>query len=81
MAIQDIPSALADVVDGDDGRVIEGRGGAGLGFKPPAAGLVADQHCLVTLTATARPSRVLPFPVDLAHAPGAEQGLESDGPE
>ena len=36
--------ALADVVDGHDGRVIERGGGARFGFESPAAGLVADER-------------------------------------
>ena len=35
--------ALADVVDGDDGRMVERRGGACFRLETPAAALVPDQ--------------------------------------
>ena len=73
--------ALADVVDGDDGRMVERRGGAGFGFETPAAALVPDQPLGNHLERHGATEPRVDAAVDLTHASRAEEVLDFVGPE
>ena len=64
--------ALADVVDGDDGRMVERRGGACFGFEAPAAGLVTDQPLGNHLERNGATEPRIEAAVDLTHSAFAQ---------
>ena len=73
------PVVLANVVDGDDGRVIQRRGGAGFGLEPAPAGLLADQPLGNHLERDGAAETRVDAAVDFAHASRAEEAFDLVG--
>src|SRR5262249_24093340 len=68
--------ALADVVNGDDGRMVERRGGAGFRFESTAAGLAIDQPLGNHLQRYRAAEPRVEAAVDLAHAARPDERIE-----
>ena len=70
---------LADLVDGDDVGVVEGRGGAGLALEAGQAAGVRERGLGDELHRHLALERVVAGPPHLAHATGAQPGQELVG--
>ena len=73
--------ALADVVDRDDGRMVQRRGGAGFGFETPTVPLVSYQPLRNHLERHGATEPCVDAAVDLTHASRSEEVLDFVGPE
>ena len=71
----------ADVVDRDDGGVIERRCGARLALEPAPARGIGHEPVRDDLQRHIPPEPQIAGTIHLAHAPGAEQGFDGVRPE